>query len=256
LSDWSSAIGADQLELVIWCWPVGAEQLERDSWKGERVAMSRPSGRITSLFLLALMLIIVLIIVAGCQTNNTGELRDGDLIFQRSLSAQSDALERALNSPYTHMGIIFFEDEQPQVYEAAGPVQITPLAEWVARGQGGKHIVKRLRKADTILTPAAISNLKREVQRHLGVAYDPLFLWSDDQLYCSELVWKAYQRALDLEIGTTTLFGDHDFSDPLVQALLKKRFGDNIPRDETVISPADMFASEKLVTVREHWIED
>lgn len=197
--------------------------------------------------------LICVIIMASCQAGNDGSLRDGDLIFQRSLSTQGDALEQALGAPYTHMGIIFIENDQPLVYEAAGPVRKTPLAEWVARGLEGKYIVKRLRNSADVLTPQAVASLKAEVTRQMGVPYDHQFRWSDDKLYCSELAWKAYQRALDLEIGTLGRFGDHDFSDPLVQALLAKSFGDRVPSDEPVISPVVMFESEKLLTVRDQW---
>jgi len=197
--------------------------------------------------------LICLILMAGCQAGDDESLCDGDLIFQRSLSAQSDALERALGAPYTHMGIIFIENDQPLVYEAAGPVRRTPLAEWIARGLDGKYIVKRLQNSAEVLTPEAVASLKAEITQQMGVPYDYQFLWSDDQLYCSELAWKAYQRALDLEIGTPGRFGDHDFSDPLVQALLTKRFGNRVPSEEPVISPVDIFESEKLVTVRDHW---
>ena len=34
---------------------------------------------------------------------------------------------------------------------------------------------------------------------------------------------------------------------------MKERYGDNIPMDEKVISPATMFNSDKLITVKEEW---
>jgi hypothetical protein len=106
-----------------------------------------------------------------------------------------------------------------------------------------------LTDADTILTPDAVEALKREVKGYEGRAYDLYFEWSDERIYCSELVWKAYKDALNVEIGALTRFGDHDFSDPIVQAKLRERFGEDIPSDELVISPADMFASTRLETV-------
>jgi hypothetical protein len=64
-------------------------------------------------------------------------------------------------------------------------------------------------------------------------------------------VWKAYKQTVGVEIGALRRFGDHDFSDPTVLAKLRERFGEEIPADELVISPADMFASDKLETVLE-----
>ena len=187
----------------------------------------------------------------GSSAPDTGELLDGDLIFHRSTSAQADALERALGSPYTHMGLIFIDGGEPYVYEAVGPVKRTPLAEWIARGKGGAYVVRRLRTACETLTPEAVAALRDATLRYEGLPYDFYFEWSDERIYCSELAWKAYESALGLEIGALTRFGDHDLTDPLVRAKLQERFGDAIPTEQPVISPAEMFASELLETVTE-----
>lgn len=203
------------------------------------------------MFRRTLLVIVLSVVLGACQAGDEYQLSDGDLIFHRSQSEQSVALERALKSPYTHMGIIFVEDGQPVVYEAVGPVKATPLEEWVARGLDGKYVVKRLRDAPSALHPEAVAALKSAVLSYRGKAYDSYFEWSDDRIYCSELVWKAYKNGLGIEIGKLARFGDHDFSDPLVQAKLQERFGDDIPSAELVISPAAMFESSRLETVAE-----
>ena len=205
----------------------------------------------------ALIAILLLLCATACgggddaRASATGRLLDGDLIFHRSTSAQADALELALGSPYTHMGIVFIDDGVPFVYEAVGPVKRTPLAEWVARGKGGAYVVKRLKNANEILTPQAVAALRDAALRFEGKPYDFYFEWSDDRIYCSELAWKAYESALDLEIGALARFGDHDLTNPRVRAKLQERFGDQIPTEERVISPAEMFSSELLETVTE-----
>ena len=112
-------------------------------------------------------------------------------------------------------------------------------------------MVKRLKTADVTLTPEAVAALRDATLRYEGKPYDFYFEWSDERIYCSELAWKAYQGALGLEIGALTRFGDHDLTDPLVRAKLQERFGDQVPTEERVISPAEMFASELLETVTE-----
>jgi len=84
-----------------------------------------------------------------------------------------------------------------------------------------------------------------------GKPYDLYFEWSDDRIYCSELVWKIYKRALDLEVGELQTMQEFDLSDPLVQAKVRERFGETIPKNEIVISPAAIFASELLETIYE-----
>ena len=82
-----------------------------------------------------------------------------------------------------------------------------------------------------------------------GKDYDLYFEWSDDKIYCSELVWKIYKRAVGIEIGKLKTLNEFDLSNPLVKNKLRERYGNNIPLNELVISPGDMFESDLLETV-------
>jgi len=180
------------------------------------------------------------------------QLRDGDLIFHTSLSAQSRAIQLATHSPHSHCGILYRVAEKWQVFEAVQPVKLTPLADWVARGQGSHFVTKRLRDANAALTPAAVVRLKAAGQPLLGHAYDLYFGWSDDRIYCSELIWKVYERGLGRRLGQLQQLRDFDLSNPAVQAKLRERYGRNLPLGETVISPVSIFNSPELVTVLNH----
>ncbi|UOQ96308.1 YiiX family permuted papain-like enzyme [Hymenobacter sp. 5317J-9] len=177
------------------------------------------------------------------------QLREGDLIFHTSLSAQSRAIQLATHSPYSHCGILYQRDGQWQVFEAVQPVKLTPLADWVERGQDGHFVTKRLRDAATALTPSALARLKAAGQPMLGHNYDLYFGWSDDRIYCSELIWKVYERGLGRRLGKLQQLRDFDLSHPAVQAKLRERYGNQLPLQETVISPASIFRSPELVTV-------
>jgi len=179
-----------------------------------------------------------------------GELRDGDLIFQTSLSAQSKAIQLATHSEYSHCGIIFKQQENYIVLEAVEPVKQTPLDKWIARGKGGHFVIRRLKNAGQVLTPSALQNMKQISEGFVGKSYDLYFSWSDDKIYCSELIWKIYQRATGLEIGKLQKLGDFDLSDERVKQKLAERYGDNIPLNDTVISPVSIFNSELLTTVK------
>ena len=128
-------------------------------------------------------------------------------------------------------------------------MKLTPLARWVARGQGQHFVVKRLRDAATVLTPTALARLKAAGQPLLGHDYDLAFNWSDRQIYCSELIWKVYDRGLHRQLGQLQQLRDFDLSHPAVQAKLRERYGDRLPLAEPVISPASIFRSPALVTV-------
>lgn len=150
------------------------------------------------------------------------------------------------------MGIIFFRNDNPYVYEAIKTVQFTPFKKWVARGDGNHYVVKRLRNADTILKPEAVAKLRKVATTFQRKPYDLTFGWSDSRIYCSELVWKIYDRALGLHIGKLQKLRDFDLSNHIVKTKMKKRYGEAIPLDETVISPGEMFSFEDLIVVAEH----
>jgi len=179
------------------------------------------------------------------------EIQNGDIIFQTSKSSQSKAIQLATNSKYSHMGIIYENDGQFFVYEAVQPVKLTPLNEWINRGENGHYVIKRLENADQVLTSSTLTKMKQIGEQFKGKPYDIYFEWSDDKIYCSELVWKIYKQAADIEIGQLEKLSDFDLTNEIVQTKMKERYGDNIPRDEKVISPAAMFNSKKLITIEE-----
>jgi uncharacterized protein YycO len=160
--------------------------------------------------------------------------QQGDIIFQTSLSSQSQAIQLATKSKYSHCGIVFIEGDKVYVYEAVQPVKKTLLSEWIKRGKNQHYVVKRLKKS-SLLGEASIIKLKKEVTKLLGKKYDIYFNWSDDAIYCSELIWKAYKRALSIELGKLERLSAFDLSNPAVKKIIFKRYGENIPMNELVI---------------------
>ncbi len=194
---------------------------------------------------------IFLLLLLGCSSQGKYEPRNGDIVFQTSRSAQSLAIQLATKSPYSHMGIVYIRNGHPFVFEAVQPVKLTLLQEWIKRGEGGRFVVKRLKNAESVLTAETLQKMKVVGDKFAGRDYDVYFEWSDDRLYCSELVWKIFDRGAGIEIGNLAKMADFDLSAPAVQAKVRERFGDTPPLHEAVISPAEMFSSSKLNTVYE-----
>lgn len=190
----------------------------------------------------------VLLLADACVGEAREPLRDGDIIFHRSRSAQSAAIQRATNSPYSHMGVILHRDGEPFVYEAIATVRYTPLASWIARGDGTTYVVKRLKSG---LSADQVRKLRAAAAPFAGKPYDLYFEWSNERIYCSELVWKMYRRALGLEIGARQKLREFDLADAVVRPKLRERYRANVPLDEPVISPAAMFDSPLLEVVEQ-----
>lgn len=178
------------------------------------------------------------------------EIHNGDLIFQTSLSGQSKAIQLATKSKYSHCGLIYKNGKNYFVFEAIQPVTLTPLNKWIARGMDGAFVIKRLKNADEVLTPAVLAKMKEVGEQFTGKNYDLTFEWSDDKIYCSELIWKVYQRATGIEIGRLEKLKDFDLTDNIVKQKMKERYGEKLPMQETVISPGSIFNSELLITVK------
>ena len=195
----------------------------------------------------ALAALLLAAVLAG-PSSVENRLRDGDIIFHESRSSQSRAIQLATKSRYSHMGIVYRQNGRWFVYEAVQPVKLTPLNDWIARGKNGHFVVKRLR--DTrVLTPAVLKRMRTAGDRYRGRSYDLYFEWNDDRIYCSELVWKIYKQGAGVEIGRLQKLREFDLSHDAVRAKMRERYGNRIPRNEPVISPAAMFDSTELVEV-------
>lgn len=208
------------------------------------------------------LLIIGIVLFTNCNNTNSiensnfktessdDEIQNGDIIFQTSQSKQSKAIQIATKSKYSHCGIIYKKGSEFMVFEAVQPVQLTPLQNWISRGENEHYVIKRLKNADKILTNDALKRMKTIGQKFIGKKYDFTFGWTDEKIYCSELVWKIYDRALGVQIGKLEKLGDLDLSNPIVKNVLKNRYGTHIPKKEIVISPESIYESNQLETIK------
>jgi len=175
------------------------------------------------------------------------QLQPGDILFHTSTSGQSKAVELATGSAFTHCGIVFLKEGQLQVLEAVQPVRYTPLASWIKRGEGSQYSARRLKAA---LDGGQIKKLQQAAESYLGKNYDLTFEWSDSRIYCSELVWKSFNRAVGVQLGELQKLKEFNLKDPIVKATMQERYGNKVPYEEPVISPASIYRCDQLVSVK------
>ena len=113
----------------------------------------------------------------------------------------------------------------------------------------GHYVVKRLANSEEVFTADVQAGMLQVGKEFLGKPYDLQFGWDDERLYCSELVFKVYERGADIQIGELSTLRSFDLSHPVVEQKLKERYGKQVPLDEPVISPQSMFESSNLVLV-------
>ncbi len=190
-----------------------------------------------------LLVFISTIIAFSFTQNNT--YKDGDIIFQTTSGQTGKAIQLATHSKFNHCGILFFENNKWVVYEAIQPVKKTSLEEFNTRGKG---LVKRLNNKS--LSVEDINNLKTQFAKFENKDYDEAFNWSDERIYCSELVYKLYKNALQIELCKTRKLRDFDLSHPLVKEKLNEKYKNKIPLDEPMVSPEDIYKSDLLVEIK------
>jgi len=174
-------------------------------------------------------------------------LQEGDIVFSSSSQGQGKAIMDATGSPYTHCGIVQIKGDQFLVLEAVQPVSVTPLATFISHSDPGTFTAKRLKNA---ITPAAYQQAQTWALTQLGKSYDDQFRWDDQRMYCSELVWKIYQKA-GVSLCEPRKFRDYRLDQPEVLKVIEQRYGslENVPKDENVVAPGDLAISPLLMDV-------
>jgi uncharacterized protein YycO len=173
---------------------------------------------------------------------------EGDILFQSLPNPAGldmvDAIEGATGSAYSHCGMVIVDDGRWQVIEAIGPVKITPLDDFIARGRGKRVWAYRLDETSRKKVPTALTAMKRD----LGKPYDPRYRFDAEAIYCSELIWRGWKAATGKELGTAVTLGSLNWQP--YQAVIEAIEGPgNLPLNRKIITPRDLAKAEELTRV-------
>lgn len=194
--------------------------------------------------------VLLLFVLTSCASESV-QIKPGDVVFQSLDSPQSAAIRLATGSEYDHCGLVLDAgDGTIVVAEAVQPVRIVPLEEWIAQGVDGRYLAMRPVTVQ-VLSDLTLAEMLDEARAYLGRDYDITFSWTDDRMYCSEFVWKVYDRAADIQLSELRELGSFDLTHPIVQAKLQERYGDDVPIDAPVVAPSDLMESPLLTKVYE-----
>ena len=179
---------------------------------------------------------------------NYERLQTGDIVFQDTGGEQGEAVEAATGSKFTHCGVVFEQNGTLYVLEAVQPVSVVKLSQF--RGRSQVFHARRLKDPGKIDVPALAKGLAWG-RKQIGKDYDPLFQWDDETLYCSELVWKVYEKSTGLKLCEPRTFQSYVLDQPAVRRVIEQRYGDigKLPANEPVVAPSDLAASPLLKEV-------
>lgn len=177
--------------------------------------------------------------------------QQGDIIFQ-SLSHNdlTDAIEGITDSPYSHCGIVLQNNGKWYVREAISTVHDTPLTMWVLRGRKTNHAVYRLKSEYHSLIPKFLE----ETKKYLGRGYDIHYSFTNRHIYCSELVFNAWNDlnatlpTQDLQLmGKVMELGEMNWK-PHEKTIRNIEYG-KLPLDRRMITPKHLAEADQLTLV-------
>ena len=171
--------------------------------------------------------------------------QEGDLLFQSlPMNPVVQTIEGASQSPYSHCGIVIKKHNEWFVLEAIGPVKETPLSNWVAQGREYHFDAFRLHDLYTKFIP----NFIKAAYTYIGRPYDIRYRLDDENIYCSEIIYKAFLTASKLELGSKIKLGDMNWKP--YEFTIRQLEGGQLPLERQMITPVSITLDAKLFHVQ------
>ncbi len=175
---------------------------------------------------------LIILIICFSQLAWSLDLKVGDILLQPLHCYACNLIEAQTQSEYSHIGVVIKKENQEVfVAEAFGKVKVVSFDEFNKKTQKGLRI--------EVLRPRYVhSEIYATYREHFdSKPYDSNFLWSDDKIYCSELVQKLFHQ-LNMTVPKAK-----PMTFDINRALWDKYFRGNTPEGHLGISPADFKTS-------------
>lgn len=183
----------------------------------------------------------------------------GDILLQSAkCGVFCDSIRATTHSQIDHAAIVIVPPQTQrlafgskgaamdgEIIEAWTPIaKKTPLSEFLSRDDG-KYIQLRLKPEyrDKISMDDVINVAKS----YIGKDYDYKFEENEDKIYCSELVYKAYEKGANIPVGKIQKISD--FDKKYAKGYWTEHFHGKIPWERRVISPAGLLMTNKFDVV-------
>lgn len=170
----------------------------------------------------------------------------GDIVCIHVTAKPFREVAAATGSWINHVGIVFeTAGEEPLIAESTFPFsRLTRLSRFVARSQGGRVAVARLRQP---LTSGEAQQVRVAARRRMGVFYDTGFKLNSRRQFCSRYVREVIGEATGIEIGDIETFATLYSRRPQAELRFWKLwyFG-RIPWKRETVTPVSLLRSPQL----------
>src|SRR5579863_815266 len=160
------------------------------------------------------------------------DFRSGDIVFQHLPSKLGSVICDVTNSPLSHCGMVVERSGELYVIEAIGPVRYISLKRWLNQGDKGRFMQMRLKDVNRTQIDSTVA----AAEAMLGRPYDIQYELDDEKIYCSELVYKAYLRGAEIEVGDKEELGKLKWQGN--EAFIRAITGGSLPLERVMVTPA------------------
>jgi hypothetical protein len=170
--------------------------------------------------------------------------RDADIIFQETSGELSQRIAAITGSRVTHCGLIFIEDEKIYVLDAWEKVRVIPVESWIQSGVGKRFALLR----DEKLSSEQRENILAEGKKFSGRPYDFKFEFDDEELYCSELVYKAYKNGAGVIAGKLVKLQELDYKnhEDFIRSITP---GGKLNLERELITPVEIYNNKNFIKI-------
>lgn len=190
------------------------------------------------------LLMISLLFIFGCKDKgfNENDLKSGDIIFQTLPGELSEVISKVTETPMSHCGMVIkSKNGDIKVIEAVGPVRIIAIDDFIRQGINKSFAVIRLKRDDL-----DIDKVIKEAKKFLGKPYDYLYKLDDKEIYCSELVYKAFLNGAGVKIARTVKLKSLNYKGSI--PFIKSLTGGEVPLERDMVTPIDIYNNSNLFT--------
>jgi len=153
------------------------------------------------------------------------------------------AIEGVTESTYSHCGIVARQNGHWVVYEAYRNVEATPLREFLFRGRSQGFAVYRLKPSHRSWIPKTLE----ATRTFPGRPYDSRYRFDDEKIYCSELIYKAFEKASGEQLGIPAKVKELNWR-PFEKTIVHYE-GGPVPLERLMITPKAMALAPQLGVV-------
>ncbi len=189
-------------------------------------------------------------LIIGTQFTFLKEIKyqTGDIIFLSNTNAPDKLLQSITKSKYSHLGLVVKEKGKTSVFFAGSAVKKVSLPEFLALSSNGKYEVLRFK--DSLMISGLNELILEESKKLVGSVYDYKYSWLDKEIYNTELIWKVFKRASNIELCALKPLSSIDIKDSLIIKKIKGIYGYTIPPTIKIVSPTDLHDSEYLIKIK------